>query len=186
MTRERARGSVEWPRARVLDTARLGLEPLSEAHAPEMVPVLSAPELTRYIGGEPPTEQELRAQYARQAVGQSPSGEQGWLNWIVRSRASGDAVGYVQATVADESRIRIAELAWVIAPEAQGEGLATEAAGAVLEWLREAGIAEFRANIHPHNLASQAVARKLGFLASDRILDGETVWVLRSAATPRA
>lgn len=186
MTGDRARGSARWPRARVISTARFRLEPIAEVHAAEMSAVLSDPALYRYIGGEPPTEQDLRAKYARQAAGSSPRGDQGWLNWIVRSRGSGRAAGYVQATVSEESDIRIANLAWVIAPEWQGMGYATEAAQVMLEWLHGKGITEFRASIHSENSASQAVAYKLGFRASGQLLDGETVWALRQEANPPA
>jgi RimJ/RimL family protein N-acetyltransferase len=67
-----------------LTTARLVLEPLTIAAAPEMVTVLSDPSLYRHIGGAPPDVSALAAQYALQANLQSPDGTSRWLNWIVR------------------------------------------------------------------------------------------------------
>ena len=70
----------------------------------------------------------LRARFARQAVGRSPDGAQGWLNWVARDRASRAPVGTVQTTISDEGGVRSAALGWVVASSRQGEGLATEAA----------------------------------------------------------
>ena len=66
----RRTGSMEashWPRAELLTTARLRLEPLRVDHAPEMVAVLDDPALFDFTGGTPPTEADLRARYRRQA-----------------------------------------------------------------------------------------------------------------------
>jgi RimJ/RimL family protein N-acetyltransferase len=140
------------------------IEPLRVDHAAEMVEVLSDPAIYEFIGGQPPTEEELAARYARQV--QHP----GWLNWIVRE--DGRAVGTVQATITGN----IAEFAWVIAPRHQGRGLATAAARAVRDLLRGEGINEFLAHIHPDHAASQAVARRLGLHPTDVVHEGEVRW----------
>jgi RimJ/RimL family protein N-acetyltransferase len=154
-------------------TARLTLEPLRVDHATEMVAVLADPRIYEFIGGAPPSEDELRAAYARRVA------HPGWCNWIVRE--DGVAVGVVQATVTEP----VAELAWIIGPAHQGRGLATEAARAVQEHLRGTGIAEFWAHIHPDHAASASVARRLGLHPTDVIQDGEVRWVGRSPA-PRS
>jgi RimJ/RimL family protein N-acetyltransferase len=164
-----------WPRAEALTTPRLALEPLRPAHARELAPVLADPELHAFIGGEPASEDELRARLQRQAAGQSPDGAQGWLNWVARDRGSEAPVGTVQATLVDGGRT--AELAWVVATSRQGEGLATEAARAVQEWLRGRGVRHFVAHIHPDHEASAAVARHLGLAPTDERHDGEIRWV---------
>ena len=131
---------VDWPAAEPIETARLTLEPLRVEHAGEMVEVLSAPALYEYIGGRPPSLEQLRARYTRQAVGHSPDGREGWLNWIARERETGIAVGTVQATLTNGGAGRTAELAWVIGAAHQRRGYATEAAAAMVEWLRAKGI----------------------------------------------
>jgi RimJ/RimL family protein N-acetyltransferase len=169
--------SAPWPRAEPIATPRLDLEPLRVDHAREMAPVLADPALHAFIGGEPGSASELSARYARQVAGQSPDGGQGWLNWVVRDSATGEPVGTVQATVSDTDGGRSAELAWVIATTRQGQGLATEAASAARDWLRERGVQAFTAHIHPDHAASAAVARRLGLEATDRQRDGEVRWV---------
>jgi len=153
------------------------LEPLRPEHARELAPVLDDDALHAFTGGEPASEAELRARYARQAEGQSPDGAQGWLNWVARDRATRAPVGTVQATISDADGRRSAELAWVVATTRQGEGLATEAAGAAMDWLREHGVTRFVAHIHPDHAASAAVARRLALVATEERHEGEVRWV---------
>lgn len=141
-----------------------------------MVDVLASPEMYEFTGGVPPTLAELRARYRAQAVGHSADKTQWWLNWIVTVTDVRRPVGYVQATVERWAAGLTADVAWVIAPDAQGRGLATEAAGAMIGWLRSHGVDRFVAYIHPANGASAAVARKLGLLPTDEIHDGEIRW----------
>jgi RimJ/RimL family protein N-acetyltransferase len=155
------------------------LEPLRAEHARELAPLLADPALHAFTGGEPATEAQLHARYARQAAGQSPDGTQGWLNWVARDRATHAAVGIVQATISDGDDGRSAELAWVIATGRQGEGLATAAAGAAMDWLRARGVTRFVAHIHPDHRASAAVARHLGLAPTDEMHAGEVRWVGR-------
>jgi len=56
------------------------------------------------------------------------------LNWTVRLRDGGEAVGDVQATVDDQLN---ATIAYVIAARWQNQGIATEAAGHLVASLRE-------------------------------------------------
>ena len=169
--------AAPWPRAEALTTPRLVLEPLRPDHARELAPVLADPALHAYPGGKPEDEDDLRARFARQVVGHSPDGAQGWLNWVARDRATRAPVGRVQATISDDEGVRSATLAWVVATSRQGEGLATEAARAVRDWLRVRGVTRFVAHIHPANAASAAVARHLGLVATDERWGGEVRWV---------
>ena len=158
-----------------ITTPRLELEPLRTGHARELAPVLDDPALHAFTGGAPSTEDELRQRFARQSIGRSPDGAQAWLNWVVRDRATHDAVGTLQATV--DSDGSTAELAWVIATSRQGEGLATEAATAARDWLRRQRVEAFVAHIHSDYAASAAIARRLGLQPTQPRDDGEIRWV---------
>jgi RimJ/RimL family protein N-acetyltransferase len=68
------------------------------------------------------------------------------------------------------------ELAWVVATEHQGKGVATEAASAVIESLRSQGVTTSIAHISPDNAASAAVARRLGMSPTDQMVRGEVRW----------
>ena len=169
--------TTPWPRAQALITRRLVLEPLHPDHARELAGVLADPGLHAFTGGEPTSETQLHARHTRQAAGQSPDGTQGWLNWVARDRETEAPIGTVQATISDGDDGRCAALAWVIATSRQGEGLATEAAGAAVEWLRDQGVTRFVAHIHPDHGASGAVARHLGLAATEARHAGEVRWV---------
>ncbi|MEY9890305.1 RimJ/RimL family protein N-acetyltransferase [Catenulispora sp. MAP12-49] len=165
-----------------ITTARLVLKPLAESDADDMAGVLAAPELYTFIGGEPPTVEGLRARYARLAVGRSPDGSQEWVNWIARRVEDGAAVGTVQATVVDDGAR--ADVAWVVGAAWQGRGYAVEAASALVAWLRERGVAEIGANIHPGHAASARVAERIGLAPTGELDDeGEQIWRAQ-AGTP--
>ncbi|TYK45953.1 GNAT family N-acetyltransferase [Actinomadura decatromicini] len=185
------------PLAETIRTRRLVLEPLAVQHADELAPVLADRRLHRYTGGEPLTLPELRARYARLVAGPAPFHQEGWLNWAVRRIRDGQAVGYVQATVAPAppgfavappsagstvtpGRPRpLASVAWVIGMPYQGFGFATEAARALLGWLLAHGVRDVVATVHPDNRPSAAVAARIGLRATGRTTaDGEDVWRL--------
>lgn len=159
-----------------LMSRRLVLEPLRLEHADELVLLLNDASLHRYIGGVPPTRDQLRARVERQVHGRSPDGHELWLNWLVRKRPTGPLVGTMQATVYPERSSRVAVLAWTIGSPHQGQGLATEAADLMASWLRQQGIACLRAHIHPRHDASMAVAAAIGLKPTNRMVGGERRW----------
>jgi RimJ/RimL family protein N-acetyltransferase len=165
-----------WPAAEPIHTARLTLEPLRPDHADEMAAVLGDESLHTFIGGRPATVDELRARYAAQAVGRSPDGGQGWLNWVVRRRDTGAAVGTVQATLTAGPAGTLAELAWVIGVGHQGRGYAREAAAGAVGWLTGRGVRRFVAHVHPEHSASAGVAESVGLRPTDVLVDGEVRW----------
>ena len=121
-------------------TERLGLEPLTVAHATELAPLLDDPRLHEFTGGAPVSAAALADRYRRLEKRSSPGGDQGWGNWVMRVRATGRAVGTVQATLpADGPAAGPAEVAWVVAREAQGRGYAKEAARSLVALLQAAG-----------------------------------------------
>jgi RimJ/RimL family protein N-acetyltransferase len=170
-------GRGDWqPDAPTLLGLRVSLEPLRAEHAREMAPLLDDPDLHVFIGGRPAGVAELQERYRRQAAGHSPDGAERWLNWVVRRRDDGRAVGTVQATVADEAGELTAAVAWVVATPYQGRGYAREAAGVMVDWLRRSGVARVVAYIHPRHEASAAIARAVDLLPTETVVDGEIRW----------
>jgi RimJ/RimL family protein N-acetyltransferase len=147
-----------------------------------MVHVLSGAALYAFTGGSPPRLDELRARYARQATGRSPDGLQEWRNWILRREHGGGAIGYVQATIADDGRR--AEIAWVVGLDWQGRGYATEAAHALVTWLDSRGTTVIQAHIRPGHAASAAVARRAGLWPTGHFDEGEQLWQRRRRGGP--
>lgn len=159
-----------------MTSERLELEPLHIEHAEEMAALLDDVSLHTYTGGGPATVDALRERYRRQIVGRSPDGSQLWLNWVLRRRDTGQAVGTVQATVSSKTHGLTAEVAWVVGAPYQRQGYAKEAAQAIATWLRQQGIGNLTAHVHPRHSASIGVARAIGLEATDVIIDGETRW----------
>jgi RimJ/RimL family protein N-acetyltransferase len=159
-----------------LEAPRLRLAALREADAEEMAIVLGDPLLHEFIGGSPLGALELRAQYRRWEIG-SGHPDEVWLNWVVRLRQTGEAVGFVQATVTRQPGGRLAaEVAWVIGVPWQNRGYAAEAATALVSWLTAADVADVTACIHPEHRASQRVAERVGFVPTTATVKGERVW----------
>jgi RimJ/RimL family protein N-acetyltransferase len=167
-------GPAAW--REVIVTPRLRLVPLTRADARELVGVLDDRALHRHTGGEPLDEPALTRRYARLETGVAPDGSAVWANWVVRLRASGEAVGYVQATVGEDG----ADVAWVIGTARQRQGYGAEAVGAMAAWLHEAGVGVLLAHIHPDNAASQRLALRAGFRTNGTVDDaGEIIWEAR-------
>jgi RimJ/RimL family protein N-acetyltransferase len=166
--------------AEPITTERLRLEPLRPEHSAEMAALLDDERLHEFIGGRPLTPDELRERYAALAARGSGKTNVRWLNWIVRRRADSQALGTVQATITNGDDGRTAHVAWVIGVEWQNKGFATEAAQALVAWLRERGAETILANIHPDNRASAAVARRIGLEPTAEERDGEQVWRARA------
>jgi RimJ/RimL family protein N-acetyltransferase len=166
---------LRFGKSSTIETERLSLVPLRAEDADEMAVVLDDERLHEFTGGRPATVDEIRAHYARLVAGPARPDEV-WLNWIVRRRADSQPVGTVQATVTSRDGRWRANVAWVIGTEWQGRGFASEAARALVDWLRNEGAQEVVAHIHPDHRASAAVATRAGLEPTDDQVDGEQVW----------
>lgn len=88
----------------------------------------------------------------------------------VRSESSSAALAAPIGTVLllpltdDKGLTGEVEVGWHLHPDHQGQGYATEAAGALLDAASEAGVMRVLALTDPDNTASQAVARRLGMV----------------------
>ncbi len=171
-------GPVATVRPEPIGTSRLVLVPIEPGHADEMAAVLADPALYAFTGGRPLTPAELRDRYGRLAAG-SPDPLVTWGNWVIKVRETGGLAGYVQATITGADGAGnglVAEVAWVVGPAWQGQGLAIEAARALVGWLGRQGAGEVIAHIHPDHHASAAVAAAAGLRPAGDWHDGERRW----------
>jgi len=148
------------------------LDPMTPADVDELFELLDDPRLHAFTGGEPRTREELGQWLQLVGPGCSPSGDEIWCNWIIRTREGGVAIGTAQATIVGDE----GTLAWVIGSVWQRQGFAKEAAAAVAAWLRSRGISRLRAHIQRDHIASSAVARSIGLIETNQLVDGEVVW----------
>jgi len=148
-----------------LETARLKLRGHRLDDFLHSAAMWADPNVTRYIGGKPLTEEEAWTKFLRY-VGHWHF--MGFGYWAVEEKATGAFVG--ELGFADYKRDLqpplngLPEIGWVLASPAHGKGYATEAVRAAVAW----GDAHFhRARtaciIAPENLASIRVAAKCGY-----------------------
>ena len=137
--------------------------------------MLGDPALHEFTGGQPAALNELRDRYVSWVSG-SGSDSEVWLNWIVRRRVDGVAVGTVQATVMQPDVAATAMVAWTIGTAWQRQGYATESAAALVQWLFDRGALTVIAHVNPGHIASARVASAAGLRKTDNIVDGEVEW----------
>ena len=161
--------------AAIIATERLVLVPLHAEDADELCEVLHDDRLHEFIGGRPSSRLELHDRFVLLAAGSLREGET-WLNWVVRRRLDSRAIGTVQATICGENGRQVARLGWMVGVEWQSRGFASEAATALVKWVRRQGVGDIGANIHPDHDASATVATRAGLHQTEEEFEGERVW----------
>lgn len=81
----------------------------------------------------------------------------------VERKAAGDVIGYCGLVDSGRGPDGEPELAFELLRRTWGQGYATEAASAVLEWARSSGYARLSATVWDWNTASRRVLAKVGF-----------------------
>ena len=155
-----------------LETPRLILKVPVLADLDGWAALDSDPEATRFIGGVQ-TRRQARDGLRRVI---RMWDQQGHSLFSVFEKSTGRWVGRTGPWVPKDAPGN--EVGWAFLPSAGGQGYATEAARAAIDWAFEAlGWDEVIHCIHPPNLASIAVARKLGStrLRSAHLGSGEAV-----------
>jgi RimJ/RimL family protein N-acetyltransferase len=122
------------------------------------------PEVTRHIGGRPFTPEEVWGRLLRYAGHWALLG---YGFWVVEERLTGRFAGEVGLTDARRDLtppLSAPEIGWVLSPSVHGQGYATEAVRATLNWAEEHfGHARTVCIIGPDNAASLRVASRCGF-----------------------
>jgi RimJ/RimL family protein N-acetyltransferase len=81
---------------------------------------------------------------------------------------AGDVIGYCGLVVSGQGAPGEPELAFELLRRFWGQGYATEASHAVLDWARSSGHQRVWATVWEWNTASRRVLEKLGFVETDR------------------
>jgi RimJ/RimL family protein N-acetyltransferase len=148
---------------------------LRSADAEDLAGLLEEPHLREWLRADDVV--ELRARFAAWESRRSPDGGELWLNWVVRERADGRALGWVQATVLGDT----ASIAYALLPAERGIGIASDAVRALIRWLHDRlGVTTVSAEIDDANAASARVAVAAGFERTIRRSGDEVVWQHRT------
>jgi RimJ/RimL family protein N-acetyltransferase len=149
-------------RRRTLETSRLRLRPLSTAHAAAIheAVLASRAELLPWMPwAREPTISNGREEAVR---GRRAWDEDREFHFMVGGLTAGRALGVVGVTRTNETAT--AELSYWIRSDHAGQGLATEACRALIEWVPDAlGVRRLTLWAGRDNLGSRRVAAKLGF-----------------------
>jgi RimJ/RimL family protein N-acetyltransferase len=149
----------------IIETERLRLRVHRPADLPDCAAMWGDPRVTRHIGGRPFACDEVWTKILRYAGHWSLLG---YGYCVIEDRTSGGFLG--EAGLADFKRgigpgfDGAPEIGWVLAPAAQGAGVATEAVRAVLGWAdRHFNRIRTVCLIDPENRGSLRVAEKCGY-----------------------
>lgn len=147
-----------------LETKRLRLVPLGLRHWEDYARAWADPATTRFIGGTPRDRTTSWTKFIA-AAGLWPVCGFGY--WVFEDRQTGAYRGCGGLARFERGIAELEgapEAGWALAPDAWGQGIATEAMAAALEWADTVLRApEVRCIIDPDNAASHRVAAKLGF-----------------------
>ncbi|QMV16419.1 GNAT family N-acetyltransferase [Vibrio spartinae] len=106
----------------------------------------------------PRTETQIRERFESRLPQWTPASDF-WLCLILQEISTHQRVGLTGFYLQND----VAELGYMIAPEASGRGYATESLNGLLEFADNCGIKRFQANVTQGNDASERVLLKSGF-----------------------
>jgi len=91
---------------------------------------------------------------------------------VVERKRSVDMIGYCGLVDSSAGHEQEPELAFELLRETWGQGYATEASWAVLQWAESTGLERVWATVSDWNAASRRVLAKLGFIETDHVERG--------------
>ncbi len=144
----------------ILETARLSLTPVTAEDAGLIYPVMADPEVMAHMDIAAIDDPDLTAAFVEGQVGEMARDE-GYY-WSVRLASDGTYLGSVDLSDIDWRHHR-AEVGFVLARPAWGQGFAWEAMQAVMGYAATLGLKRLWARTHVGNNASEKLLLKLGF-----------------------
>lgn len=145
-----------------LTTTRPRLRPFTPADVEELHALFSDPK-TNTIGSGPFTALSQTLQWIQNRATAQNDHQLCW--YALRARDTGHLIGDC-AMLRGRTTYAEPEIGYMIHKRHQGQGLATEAATAVLNECRASGIERVWASIRPHNTASRRIVERLGLHAA--------------------
>ncbi|MCR8723617.1 GNAT family N-acetyltransferase [Frigidibacter sp. ROC022] len=172
----------------VIETERLRLRGFRPGDFAGFAAMWADPQVVRFIGGKPRTEDESWTALLRYA-GYWPLFGHGF--WAMTPRDEPDhwlgCIGFMRARRGFADLDGRPECGWVLARSAQGRGLAYEAAAAVHRWYDGQGFGPSFVMIETGHGASVRVAERCGYrLLREDIYDRAAMHILQRPAPWRA
>jgi len=156
----------------ILETPRLILRHQVPADLDDLWALYCDPEITKYIPDAPRTREEAREELEWHMNGHHRNPDLGlWATIHKETDKFIGRCGLLPWTIEDQQEV---EVAYTIARSYWGQGLATEAAQAILQYgFEKLNLSRLVSLIEPGNIASQRVAEKIGMTFEKRVYEGE-------------
>lgn len=155
-------------------TERLLLRPLTVADAPALAAYQSREDVVRYVPYPPRTAAVLEERLRDPEIARSVLDQPGQVMWVGVVRAADDVLVGDAVLMWHSREHGAGEIGYVFDPAHQGNGYATEAAGALLRLGFEGlGLHRIVARMDARNPASAAVARRLGMRQEAHLVQNE-------------
>ncbi len=158
----------------VLHTARLTLRPMTLDDAADLADRRSDPATATYQGWPIPYPLERAVALIDEMIARGGTALGGWSQLACVRNDDGAIVGDIALHLDDAGHN--GEIGYTLHPWARGNGYATEASLAVLEYgFKVWGLHRFEASLDPRNEASQRVLERLGFRHEGTLI--ESYWL---------
>lgn len=167
-----------------LRTERLLLREWRDDDLPGLKELLQDPEVTRYLWGHPASDDEVLAAYSRRTTSFERHGFGLWA--VERLDEPGRLIGWTGLQVVDKfpDLVGDVEVGWSYRHDAWGNGYATEAGGASVDYgFQVLGLKRIVALHHPDNRRSEHVMEKLGMEPAAETVDPQGQRTLVRAIT---
>ncbi|SEC24069.1 Protein N-acetyltransferase, RimJ/RimL family [Nocardioides exalbidus] len=145
-----------------LTTDRLVVRPFATTDLDDFLAYQSHPAVRRHLHGQPHTDEAAAAYLAAQG-GLDDDQRDAWHDWAVEHRGLGRVIGNIGVYLPAASPTE-GDLGFQFSPDFHGQGLASEAARALVEALRSHwGLTRITASCDEANVASARLLLALGF-----------------------
>jgi len=155
----------------IIETERLRLQPLIEADAEQIFPLMDDAEVMAFWDVPETDDPDVVAQVVRGQIATMAEG--GAVHWSIRRLDDGAFVGTCDLSEIDRRHKR-AEVGFMLGRDTWGHGYALEAVRAVVSFAATNGLRRLTARTHLGNRSSEALLEKLGF-AEEGLLRGHVL-----------
>ena len=148
----------------IINTGRLSLRPMKSEDFDRFAQIWAMPEVVRYIGGVPRTRAQSWEVFLRNEGHWQMTGFGQWAIWQAQTRCFVGQTGFFYGTrTLGPDFDAYPEAGWVLAPEAQGQGLGSEAVRAAHDWFDRIMPGVLVALIDAEHHASLHLAERMGY-----------------------
>jgi RimJ/RimL family protein N-acetyltransferase len=158
-----------------IETERLLLRPFAPGDFDALLDMHSRPDVARWLYWDPRGEAETRVALQKKIAARALDAPGDVLSLAAVLRSTGDLIGECNLNW-NANEHRQGEIGYLVHPDHQGRGYATEAARVLLRIaFEEVGLHRVEGRLEPRNPASARVLEKLGMRREAHLVENELV-----------